>query len=163
MKSGQFKPGTVLLESIFMIESASNTKFQSHRYFPPTAIRMVIDKDGKDFNKTLSHEVINDSRIAVDSETATRIVRDQMSELKIIVSLCEQLVSEPARDILDASHQRGQQLLSREISRLKALSKVNANVRKEELDYFENHWTVLEKLIASATPRLDSLRVIICI
>ena len=34
MKSTLFTPGTVLIESIFMVESASSIKLQSNRYFP---------------------------------------------------------------------------------------------------------------------------------
>ena len=69
----------------------------------------------------------------------------------------------PAEVVLKQSHERGRSLLTKEISRLKALSKVNANVRMEEIEFFENHWHSLENIIDSATPRLDSLRVIICI
>ncbi|MCK4586335.1 MAG: RNA polymerase-associated protein RapA, partial [Gammaproteobacteria bacterium] len=163
MKSSKFKPGTVLLESIFMLEAASNIKLQSNRYFPPTTIRVVIDKNGNDFNKLLSHDHINEERITVDSETATRVIRDQLRELKEMVSISEQLAAVPAKNILHTSHKRGHQLLTREISRLKALSKVNANVRKEELEYFEEHWKALEKVIDSTIPRLDALRVIVCV
>jgi ATP-dependent helicase HepA len=163
MKSSRFKPGTVLIESIFMVEAASNIKLQSNRYFPPTTIRVVVDKSGNDFNKVLPHEHINEARISVDSETASRVIRDQQHELKMMVSKCELLISKPAGNILKASHQRGHQLLSKEISRLKALSRVNANVRKEELEYFDEHWKILEKVIDSTTPRLDALRVIVCV
>ena len=163
IKSSLFKAGTVLIESIFMVEAASNTKLQSKRYFPPTAIRIVIDKNGKDFNNALSHDEINEAKISVDPETASRVIRDQLHELKKMVSISDNLASKPAKVILNASHQRGHQLLASEISRLKALSKVNANVREEELKYFEDHWKTLEHVIDSATPRLDALRVIVCV
>ena len=163
IKSSLFKAGTVLIESIFMVEAASNTKLQSKRYFPPTTIRIVIDKNGKDFNNALSHDEINKAKISVDPETASRVIRDQLHELKKMVSISDNLASKPAKVILNASHQRGHQLLASEISRLKALSKVNANVREEELKYFEDHWKTLEHVIDSATPRLDALRVIVCV
>ena len=163
IKSSLFKAGTVLIESIFMVEAASNTKLQSKRYFPPTTIRIVIDKNGKDFNNALSHDEINEAKISVDPETASRVIRDQLHELKKMVSISDNLASKPAKVILNASHQRGHQLLASEISRLKALSKVNANVREEELKYFEDHWKTLEHVIDSATPRLDALRVIVCV
>ena len=163
IKSSLFKAGTVLIESIFMVESASSIKLQSNRYFPPTTIRIVIDKNGKDFNHVLSHDEINEAKISVDPETASRVIRDQLHELKNMISISESLSTKPAKEILNASHQRGHQLLASEISRLKALSKVNANVRDEELNYFENHWKTLEKIIDSANPRLDALRVIVCV
>jgi ATP-dependent helicase HepA len=163
MKSSKFKAGTVLLESIFMVEAASSLKLQSKRYFPPTTIRVVIDKNGNDFSKILAHEHIGEERISVDSETANRVIRDQQNELKRMVSASEQLATKFAIDILNASHQRGHRLLHKEISRLKALSQVNASVRKEELEYFEDHWKTLKKVIDSTTPRLDALRVVVCV
>ena len=163
MKSDRFKAGTLLLEAIFLIEPASNIKLQSGRYFPPTKIRLVVDKNGNEYNNALSHQAINDSAIAVDSETATSVIRDQVNELKEMIQLCDKLTLGPVKEILTSAHQRGQALLDKEISRLKALSKVNPNVRKEELEYYEKHWQSLEKVINSASPRLDALRVIVCI
>jgi ATP-dependent helicase HepA len=52
-------------------------------------------------------------------------------------------------------------MLTREIERLKALSKVNHNVRKEEIDYFEEQLQILDKALDAASLRLDALRVII--
>jgi ATP-dependent helicase HepA len=163
MKSDIFKRGTLLLEAIFLIEPASSIALQSARYFPPTIIRIVIDKEGKNYNSVLSHESINESAIPVDEETAINVIRDQVNDLKDMVKYCEQQALSPAKKLLDAAHQRGYELLNKEISRLLALSKVNPNVRQEELDYYEDHWKMLEKVIDSATPRLDALRIIVCV
>ena len=111
----------------------------------------------------MSHEHINEAKIPVDAETASRVIRDQQHELKRMVTICEQLTTKPANAVLKASHNRGHQILSKEVSRLKALSKVNANVRKEELEHYEEHWKTLENIIDSTTPRLDALRVIVCV
>ena len=151
------------MEAIFLIEPASNIALQSGRYFPPAIIRIVIDKDGKNYNNTLLHEAINESGIPVDEETAVNVIRDQVNDLKDMVKNCERLALNPAKKLLDAAHQRGYELLNKEISRLLALSKVNPNVRQEELDFYEDHWKILEKVIESATPRLDALRVIVCV
>jgi len=44
---------------------------------------------------------------------------------------------------------------------LKALKKVNPNVRDEEITFFETQWQMLEQVLDSAAPRLDALRVIV--
>ena len=38
--------GSILLECLFILESASNAALQSARYLPPTAIRIVMDEKG---------------------------------------------------------------------------------------------------------------------
>jgi ATP-dependent helicase HepA len=163
MKSDRFNAGTLLVECIYMIESASTTKLQSSRYFPPTAIRLLLDKTGKIHSDIVSHESINQSKIAVDKETASRVVRDQMNELKDMLENSEKLANEISLNVVKTAHKNGQSILDREISRLKALSKVNPNVREEELEYFEDHFRALDKIINSARPRLDALRVIVCV
>jgi len=163
MQSDLIKRGTLLLEAIFLIEPASNIALQSSRYFPPTIIRIVVDKNGKDYSRSLTHASINKSAITVDTETATSVIRDQLNDLKDMVKNCEKLTLSPTIEILREAHQRGQHLLNSEIARLRALSKVNPNVRQEEIDYYENHWDSLKTVIDSATPRLDALRVIVCV
>jgi ATP-dependent helicase HepA len=163
MKYDRFNAGTLLVECIYMIESASTTKLQSSRYFPPTAIRLLLDKTGKIHSDIVSHESINQSKIAVDKETASRVVRDQMNELKDMLENSEKLANEISLNVVKTAHKNGQSILDREISRLKALSKVNPNVREEELEYFEDHFRALDKIINSARPRLDALRVIVCV
>ncbi|MEJ2360684.1 MAG: TRAP transporter substrate-binding protein DctP [Gammaproteobacteria bacterium] len=115
MKSDIFKRGTLLLEAIFLIEPASSIALQSARYFPPTIIRIVIDKEGKNYNSVLSHESINESAIPVDEETAINVIRDQVNDLKDMVKYCEQQALSPAKKLLDAAHQRGYELLNKEV------------------------------------------------
>lgn len=163
MKTDRLRAGTLLIECIFMIESASTTKLQSSRYFPPTTIRLLLDKTGKNHSDLILHESINQSKIAVDKETASRVIRDQLNELKDMLESSENLAETISSKVVKTAHKNGQSILDREISRLKALSKVNPNVREEELEYFEEHFRELDKIIDSARPRLDALRVIVCV
>jgi len=47
------------------------------------------------------------------------------------------------------------------VDRLKALRRVNPNVREEEIAFFEVQQKALVKAIDNAVPRLDALRVIV--
>jgi ATP-dependent helicase HepA len=163
MKSDRFKAGTLLVECVYMIESASTTRLQSSRYFPPTAIRLLLDKAGNNFSDLVSHGIINQSKIAVDKDTASRVVRDQMNELKNMLETSEKHAEQISLDVIKTAHRNGRSILDKEISRLKALSKVNPNVRKEELEYYEEHFRALDRIFDSARPRLDALRIIVCV
>jgi len=63
--------------------------------------------------------------------------------------------------LLQQSQQHATETLTREINRLKSLSKVNPNIRSEEIDYFEKQLSKLTDVIDAANIRLDAVRVIV--
>lgn len=60
-----------------------------------------------------------------------------------------------------AARQRIRQTFLPEIERLKALRKVNPNVRDDEIAFFEQQWEKLNAMLDSARLRLDAVRVIV--
>jgi ATP-dependent helicase HepA len=153
--------GTLLLESIYIFESASSHALNTNRYLPPTTIRIVLDGYGQQHQAKLSHALIRRNTAQVDRDTATKIIRVKMDELKKLSRNCEQQAQKQAPAILASAHKQASQLLMKEINRLKALSKVNQNIRLEEIDYFEQQLRALDKALDNASLRLDALRVII--
>ena len=63
--------------------------------------------------------------------------------------------------LLQHAHQQAEETLNIEINRLKALSKVNPNIRAEEINYFEKQLSMLTEVIDAANIRLDAVRVIV--
>ena len=161
IKDEQFKPGTLILECLYILESASTDRLQSLRYMPPTLMRVVTDAQGRDLAEVLSHEKINAEIGAVDMETASQIVQGQSEVLKQILQQANQFAESNAKPAIENAHQQTRQALLREINRLKALKQINPNVRDEEIAYFENLWQALNDAISSARPRLDAVRVVV--
>ena len=71
------------------------------------------------------------------------------------------MANKQAPEILETAHQQTKQTLLIEINRLKALSKVNPNIRKEEIIFFEKQLKALTQVLESASMRLDAIRVIV--
>lgn len=157
----KLSPGTMLLECLFILESASSDHHQSSRYLPPTIIRVLLDETGKDHSNDLDRDFIFQSQTIVDIETAKKIVRAKETELRQLVKTCEDHAYRKAPDILRQAHLQTHQTLEKEINRLRALQKVNPNVRKEEINFFEHQLKILTQLLDSANLRLDAVRVII--
>ena len=63
--------------------------------------------------------------------------------------------------IIAEVQRRVDRMFTAEIGRLQALSKINKNIRSQELEYFIGHRAILANIIGSARLRLDSLRVIV--
>ena len=155
------KPGSLLLECLFSLESSANTALQASRYLPPTTIRVVLDQRGRNLHEALPHESINKVREKVNHETASTIVRAYKAELKSMLSTCEKQAAEQAPQILAEAHQGTRDTLQTEIDRLKALAQVNPNVRDDEIEFFSLQLQALTEVLDAASLLLEALRVLV--
>jgi ATP-dependent helicase HepA len=153
--------GSVLLECLFSLESAPIEELQSDRYLPPTMIRVVCDERGADHHNRLSHEIINNTRSFVDIGIGNKIVKTKKKILKAMLQRSEKYAELKSAKVLEQAQQHATETLSIEINRLKALSKVNPNIRADEIDYFEKQLSMLTEVIDAANLRLDAVRVIV--
>ena len=155
------QPGSVLLECLYVLEAAAVETLQSQRYLPPTTIRVVLDERGHDHSQKLAHEAINKVGADVDANTAIQVVRAKQTVLKQLLEHCEQHAQQQAPSIFRQAHAQAEQILKREINRLKALQQVNPNVRDAEIAFFEQQLQDLTRLIDATRLRLDALRVVV--
>ncbi len=153
--------GSVLLECLFSIESAAIEELQSNRYLPPTMIRVVCDERGADHHSKLSHDMINSTRQFVDSGVGNKIVNAKKKILKAMLQRSEKFAELKSKKVLHQAQQQAEEILTTEINRLKALSKVNSNVRADEINHFKEQLARLTEIIDAANLRLDAVRVIV--
>jgi ATP-dependent helicase HepA len=153
--------GSVLLECLFVLEAAAVESLQSQRYLPPTTLRVVMDEHGHDHSDKLAHDAINKVAADVDTNTAAQVVRAKQKELKALLHKCEQHAQQQAPAIFRSAHVQAEEILMREINRLKALQQVNPNVRDTEIAFFEQQLQALTQLIDGTRLRLDALRVVV--
>lgn len=161
MEYSGVKAGSVLLECLFSLESAPIEELQSNRYLPPTMIRVVCDERGADHNLKLPHKKVNDGCQFVDKGIGNKIVKAKKKILKAMLQRSEKFAELKSAKLLIQAQQNAKDILLKEINRLKALSKVNPNIRTEEIDYFEKHLSMLTEVIDGANIRLDAVRVIV--
>jgi ATP-dependent helicase HepA len=151
--------GSLLLECLFSLESAPIEELQSNRYLPPTMIRVVCDERGADHHTKLSHTIINNSHQFVETGVANKIVKAKKKILKAMLQRSEKYAELKSAKVLEQAQQHAKETLSKEVNRLKALSKVNPNIRADEISYFERQLTMLTDVIDAANLRLDAVRV----
>jgi len=153
--------GSILLECLFILESASNAALQSARYLPPTAIRIVMDEKSRDHNSQLPHFTISQKQTLVDTGTAKQIIQAKGDDIRLLLKECEDLAETQSPEILASAHKQTQQTLQSEINRLTALTRINPNIRREEIQFFEKQLQALTEVLKSASLRLDAVRVIV--
>jgi ATP-dependent helicase HepA len=154
------KPGTLLLECIYLLESSASTALQSSRYLPPATLRVLIDAEGIDHAGRLTHPVMARAQEAVRPLVAKKIVRHYAPQLRAMLAAAEQLARGRSSALLAEAHARAAQLLEGEIDRLKALKRINPNVRDEEIRFLQGQWEAVRQALTSAGVRLDALRVV---
>ena len=161
VKFKKLKPGTLLLECLFVLDTASTHNIQSQRYLPPTTIRTLLDNAGNDHSHVLSHETIKQANQPIAYETAKTIIRGHTPLIRTMLEQSTAHAQQQAPKVLDAAHQQTKHTLEKEINRLKELKQVNPNIRDEEIEFFNQQWHALNKVLDEANIRLDALRIVI--
>ncbi len=158
---GGIQAGVLLVESLFVVESAGQKSLQLGRYLPTTTIRIVIDPKGREIGDKLTPELIDDHREPVEGKVAGRIVRHYEEEIRGQIAAAEAQARKRLPQIREAALQTAHEQLDAEVNRLKALQTRNPNVRPEEIDHLETHRQAVLDALDSATLRLDAVRVIV--
>jgi ATP-dependent helicase HepA len=154
-------PGTLYLESLFVLEAYSDNIQQSNRYLPPTMIRIFIDEHANSEYPDFNHESINKWVSPISAEIAKQVIELKKTPIKEMVSVSERLAQKQIPAIINQAQNQIKQTVKQEIDRLKALYKINPNVRLEEIEFFERQLENLLKRLESANLRLDAIRIII--
>jgi len=156
---GSGKPA-ILLEVLFVLETAGEQSIFIDRFLPKTLLRVVVDHTGdevtdiypvEEFEKQLIPGQINDM---IDNETLMDTILPNMISTSIEVA--EALGAEKISNGL----QNMRLTTNHEIERLKSLYKKNKNIRPEEIQIALKEQTNLAILIKDARIRLDSLQLI---
>lgn len=155
------KRGTILLESIYVLESASTDQLQSRRYMPPTTLRVIIDQTGRRFEHVQDSEKLSASAERLKHDMVRRIVGSRETLLRKMVDASERFARKMVPQMVADATRRTNGMLNTEIDRLEALMTVNPNVRQQEIDFFRKQLSDITRRIDESSLRLDGLRVIV--
>ena len=161
IKHPGIKAGTLLLETLFVLEAVSGGDSQAQRYLPPTLIRVLMNESKQIFSKQLTADSITGLSQKVDKETAGRVIRAKEKSLRKMIAASETHAKKQLPDQLDAARSRINMILHSEMERLTALVKINAIVREDEIAHFRQLELEMQQLLSSAQLRIDALRVIV--
>jgi ATP-dependent helicase HepA len=155
------KPGTLLLECHFLMEFADDSKLESQRYFPTSSVPVLVDESGREHAHLLEADLIPRILQRVDADTSLKIVKARQSELSTLLESCSQIADRQVPGLVAGAKQRSEEVLGRELDRLIALQKINANVRDDEIEFFRNQLQRFDAALKNASLRLDAVRVMI--
>lgn len=162
IKCGQATPpGTLYMESLYVIDAYSDNIQQSNRFLPPTMIRIFLDEHGNSEHPDLEHEAINKCLTPISAEIAKQVVELKKTNIKDLVLSSERLARAQVPAIIKQAQHQIKKTFTQEIERLSALHEINPNVRKDEIHFFKQQLERLSTRLESANLRLDAIRIII--
>ncbi|MEO8934672.1 MAG: RNA polymerase-associated protein RapA [Xanthomarina sp.] len=150
----------LLLELIFVLETAGKQSIDIDRFLPHTPIRIVLDHSGKQVTDLYSVEMLdkNLTPSSIDPILENDAIVDTI--IPNMISSATKIAKELGEKEITKGLKRMALKLNHEIERLTALQKRNKDIRPEEIEIAMEERENLSKLIKNARIRLDALQLI---
>lgn len=161
IKNKALKPGTVLLELLYVSEAVAPRALQLGRFLPPLALRCLLDGNGNDLAAKVAFDTLDAQLESVPRGSANKFIQAQRDALSQQLAKAETLMAPRHAERVNQSKLRLQAELDEELARLIALRKVNPSVRDSEIEALrklrEDGLAQLDK----AAMRLEAIRVLV--
>ena len=150
----------MLLELLFVLETAGKQGLYVDRFLPNTPLRFVVDYSGDEVTDEYSADFL-DKRLTpgkmddlLDNET---FVEDMLPDM---ISAATTLAEELGAKEIEEGLLRMNLTLHHEIDRLKTLQKMNKHIRLDEIETIIEEQKLLTNTINNARLRLDAVQLI---
>ncbi|HBX54350.1 RNA polymerase-associated protein RapA [Pseudomonas sp. UBA2684] len=161
IKNKALKPGTVLLELLYVSEVVAPRALQLGRYLPPIALRCLLDANGNDLAHKVAFETLNDQLESVPRASANKFVQAQRDSLNPLINAGEGKIAPHHITRVAEAKRRLAADTEEELARLTALQAVNPSVRDSELDALRQQREQGLALLDKAALRLEAIRVLV--
>ena len=161
LKNKALKPGTLLLECLFVSEAIAPRQLQLQRYLPPTPVRCLLDINGNDLAAKVAFDTLEAQIEGLPKHLASRVAKSQRDTVEQLLDRAEALADVQHAELVQQASQRFTSELDEEISRLKALQQVNPLVRQSEIDALETQRSQGIEVLGQAKIRLDAIRILV--
>ncbi|MDY0216532.1 MAG: RNA polymerase-associated protein RapA, partial [Bacteroidales bacterium] len=150
----------LLLELIFVLETAGKQSIDVDRFLPNTPLRIIIDHTGNNVTEAYSTEMLNKNLIPskIDPLLANEEFID--TTLPNMISSATKIANELGEIEKTKGLQRMEITLNHEIDRLTALQQKNKHIRQDEIQTAIEERNTLSTIINNARVRLDALQLI---
>ncbi len=161
VKLPKIKPGSILLECIFVIECSAPQKLQIHRHLPPAVIRVLIDQTSQDLTEQFDFDALQGVVIQLNKQIITQLINNHQERLKNMFAQAENIATQNCMQQIQLKTIEMASNFNQEIQRLKSLQKENPNIRDDEISSMEKQKNELDTVMNKAYARLDSSRLIV--
>jgi ATP-dependent helicase HepA len=145
-----------LLECIFVLECVADRKLDADRYLPPQPMRVVIDtkltaRDWRPSDRAIKRADEQQVNLAPLRRVLNTLIPEMVKGARVS--------AEPnALKLANAATGFAEEEINAELTRLRALKRLNASVRDSEISTLEVRLAGLQAALPTARLRLDALR-----
>ena len=161
LKNKAIKPGTVLVELIFVSEAIAPKHLQLARYMPAGIIRCLLDQKGRNLADKVSFDTLNAQLESVPRASAAKFARAQRDDLEKLVRQADQLLLPEHQQRTARARERFSNAMQDEINRLLALQQVNPSIRDDEISQLRQQLAQGLAVLDKAALRLEAVRVMV--
>ncbi|MEH6564840.1 MAG: RNA polymerase-associated protein RapA [Halopseudomonas sp.] len=161
LKNKALKPGTMLLECIYVCEAIAPRTLQLQRYLPPTPIRCLLDANGNDLAAKVSFDTLDGQVESLPRQLATKVAKTQREPVEALLKHAEAAAEGQHQQLVSDARARFSRELEEEIQRLQALQAVNPLVREDEISALERQYEQGNHVLQQAKLRLDAIRILV--
>ena len=145
---------TLLLETVFVLETLAPARLHADRFLPPTPVRVLVNHKKEhlelelpELEKGLPHKLLDNPKIGREIIPA-------------MLEAAEAFAHTQAQERIATASAAMTAQLQAELDRLTNLRAVNDHVRPEEIELTQTQLTELTTTLAQARLRLDAVRLI---
>ncbi len=153
--------GALLLEMIHVAQCPAPPELEIGRFLPPTALRLLLDAEGRDRAADFPHPGLRGQCLTRNRRLAHAIIQAKTATLENMIEEGERRAAKAAAGLEVAARAHMTEELTAEIARLRALARVNPNIRAEEITALEERRDRLSRYLTRVRLHLDALRLIV--
>ncbi|WP_353669027.1 RNA polymerase-associated protein RapA [Marinomonas sp. THO17] len=153
--------GTVLVESMFVIEATAHPRLKLAQSLPMTPMWQLSDAKGKFLHQQFTADKWSEKLKSVPNRVAEQWVAALRKDLIEVLQAHQLNAQDQARPIVHAAKTAYQHRCENEIDRLRELKAYNSLIRDEDIDALENNMQEGLVRIDEHQIRLDAIRIIL--
>lgn len=161
IKNKALQTGTVLIELLFLSETVAPRHLQLPRWFPPLAMRCLLDDNGNDLAGRVSFNTLNDQLEPVSRASANKFIQAQRDRLNEQFDLAQAKMMPRHLERVEQAKHQFESTLQEELARLLALKKVNPSIRDSEIEGIAHQLQEGLVYLDKASLRLEAVRVLV--
>lgn len=161
LRDPELATGSLLLEMIHVAQCPAPPALEIGRFLPPTALRLVLDATGQDRAADFPPERLRGQCLTRNRKLAQAIIQAKAPTLEAMLDQGERQAAAVARDLEAQARARMTWEMGSEIERLRALARINPNVRPAEIAALEDRRDRLAHHLGRVRLHLDALRLVV--
>ena len=149
------------VEAYFVTDCPAPDFLDTKRFFPPTLIRVLVDKDGEDFAGKWDKETLDSKLSQADRATLEKAMKVPKNLIKELIKKSQGKAWEQAELLLENQRLEMVEHMQEEIERLEALSEINPAISPDEVALMRALKKAMLDSSKEARLRLEGIRLIL--